>query len=418
MTSWTNCGTREPNMNDAAFDQATAERIVEQLRYGVPPPEHVCAFTVGRQTQLKALERSLGHPSKDRGSALLVKANYGGGKSHLLRVVREMALDAGYAVSLVVVDVQGGVRFNRMDTIFGAICRELEVKGQESKGIGAIFDSFGGYRPARSTPEIKGFRDRISSGGKWDLSDFLKSPAVYVALRAWVKAESQDVRHLVQDWFANPENYRGQRKRLFQGLVEGHRKSFHDTRREWQFYADEVFLFHTGGHRQAWDALADFHLLARASGLRGFILLFDEFEDVIQNLNRRNFQEAAFLNLFRFFDGDRFPGMSYFAVTPDFVAKCKTELLERGVYDFDYQRFDKLPFFEMDQVHRAEFADLASRIRTVYGTAYGIPPGRLLSDGKLDRAVDNLWKVQSPDRVRRAIQGVVKMLDDSMEQGS
>ena len=101
-------------MDFSAFDRPTAERIIEQLRYGVPPPEYVRAFTVGRGTQLRALEKSLGHPSGDRGSALLVKANYGGGKSHLLRVVREMALEAGYAVSLVVIDAQGGVRFNRM----------------------------------------------------------------------------------------------------------------------------------------------------------------------------------------------------------------------------------------------------------------------------------------------------------------
>lgn len=405
-------------MTPSTFDQATAERIIEQLRYGVPPPEHVCAFTVGRQTELRALEKSLDHPSDDRGSALLVKANYGSGKSHLLRVVREMALDAGYAVSLVVVDAQGGVRFNRMDTIFGAICRELEVKGQESNGIGAVFDAFGDCAPARGTEKLKRIRERISSNGKWDLSDFLKSPAVYVAVRAWVQPHSQDTRDLIQDWFENPQNYRGQRKRLYEGLVEDLRSSFRDPRREWQFYADEVFAFHTGGHRQAWDALADFHLLARAAGLRGFVLLFDEFEDVIQNLNRKNLQEAAFLNLFRFFDGDRFPGMSYFAVTPDFVAKCKAELLERGVYDFDYRRFDKLPFFEMEPVQRAEFADLTSRILSVYGIAYGTDPDRLLPDGRLGRIVDQLWTVQSPDRVRRAIQGIVKALDDCMDQGS
>jgi hypothetical protein len=239
-----------------------------------------------------------------------------------------------------------------------------------------------------------------------------------VALRAWVRSGSQDVRHLVQDWFENPENYRGQRQKLYCGLVRDLRGSFLDPRREWQFYADEVFLFHTGGHRQAWDALADFHTLAQSAGLRGFVLLFDEFEDVIQNLTRRDYKEEAFLNLFRFFDGDRFPGMSYFAVTPDFVEKCKTELLQRGVYDFDYRRFDELPSFKMEPIERPEFVDLAKRIREVYGAAYDAEPKRLVSDGELDRLVDQLWTVRSPDRVRRAIQGVVNALDDRLEQGS
>lgn len=404
-------------MSPSAFDRVTAERVVEQLRFGVPPPEHVRAFTVGRQTQLRALEDSLRRAGEDKGSALLVKANYGSGKSHLLRVVREMALEAGYAVSLVVIDAQGGVRFNRMDTIFGAICRELEVRGQSQTGVGALFDAFAETSPGRLTNEVKRVRDRISSNGNWDLSDYLKSPGLYVALRAWVRSGDQEVRDLVHDWFTNPENYRGQRKRLYLGLVDNLRRSFRDPRREWQFYADDVFAFHTSGHRQAWDALADFNLLALAAGLRGFVLLFDEFEDVIQNLNRRNLQEQAFLNLFRFFDGDRFPGMSYFAVTPDFVEKCKRELLDRGVYDFDYRRFDRLPFFEMDPIEQAEFLDLAERIRAMYAIAYNGQPARLLSDSDLRRVVADLWIVRSPDRVRRAIQGVVKALDDQLHEG-
>jgi hypothetical protein len=281
-----------------------------------------------------------------------------------------------------------------------------------------LFDVFAESTRARLPRKLQRTHERISSGGKWDLSDFLKSPALYVALRAWIRSGAQDVRDLVQDWFANPANYRGQRKRLYYGLVENLRSAFRDPRREWQFYADDVFAFHTSGHRQAWDALADFHLLARAAGLRGFVLLFDEFEDVIQNLNRRNLQEAAFLNLFRFFDGDRFPGMSYFAVTPDFVEKCKTELLKRGVYDFDYGRFDQLPFFEMVPIRRGEFADLAARIRAVYGIAYDGDPSCLLSNADLHRAVDELWTVRSPDRVRRAIQGIVRALDDRLDQGS
>src|SRR5438034_560695 len=91
------------------FDPSTADRIIESLRFGVPPADNVRAFTVGRREQMAELERSLELGDGDRGSALLVKANYGAGKSHLLKVIREMALDAGYAVSLVVVNAHEGV---------------------------------------------------------------------------------------------------------------------------------------------------------------------------------------------------------------------------------------------------------------------------------------------------------------------
>ena len=293
----------------------------------------------------------------------------------------------------------------------GAVHRE-----QDQKGIGALLNAFAEATPAQMPLEMWLARERISSHGKWDLSDYLKSPALYVALRAWVHSKTQDGRDLVQDWFAHPENYRGQRQRLYCDLVGNLRSAFRDPRREWQFYADEVFAFHTSGHRQAWDALADIQVLAQVAGLRGFVLLFDEFEDVIQNLNRRNLQEAAFLNLFRFFDGDRFPGMSYFAVTPDFVGKCKIQLIERGVYDFDYGRFDRLPYFEMEPIECSEFADLAARIRTVYGIAYDVDAGRLFPDGEMNQIVEKLWTVRSPDRVRRSIQGIVEALDGRLDQ--
>jgi hypothetical protein len=398
------------------INSTMAERIIEQLRYGVPPPEHIRSFTVGREEQLTALERSLSSPTIDRGAALLVRANYGAGKSHLLKVIREIALDAGYVVSLVIVNAQEGVRFNRMDTILGAICRELEVDRSGNAGVGELFRTFAQTRGGKLPSELRAIRDRISSHGKWDYSDYLKSQAIYVALRAWVASNSDSVHDLVEDWLSYPWNYRGQRSLLYERLVEGLRNCFRDPRRDWQFYAEEVFVFHSGGHRQAWDAIADLDLIARASGKRGLVLLFDEFEDVVQNLNRRDFQEQAFLNLFRFFAGERYPGMSYFAVTPDFVRKCKAELLRRGVYDFDYEQFDRLPAFELDPIERDEFVVLARRIRSVYGQAYDCGAEDLLPDGDLDTLANKLWAVASPERVRRAIQGVVNALDDRLDE--
>jgi hypothetical protein len=402
-------------MDIKQLDLATAENIVEQLRYGVPPPDYVRLFTVGRVSQLDELEKSLSAPANNQGSALLVKANYGAGKSHLLKDVREIALDAGYAVTLVVVNSQEGVRFNRLDTILGSICQYAEVDHSGKKGIGRFFDSFAQASAYKLGTDIRDIRDRISSSGRWDHSEYLKSPAVYIALRAWIASSDSELHELIEDWLSNPANYRGQRKLLYNRLVYDLRGHFRDPRQEWQYYADEAFLFHTGGHRQAWDALADFDLIAKASGLRGLVLLFDEFEDVIQNLNRRDLQQAALINLFRFFAGDRFPGMSYFAVTPDFAAKCKKELLRRGVYEFDYRRFDALPFFELEPVTEKEFLELAGKIRLVHGIAHCWDSVKGLGTSDLRSLVRRLWAVESPERVRRAIQGVIQALDERLE---
>lgn len=392
-----------------SLNHAEAESIIESLRYGVPPNGSIRLFTVGRREELERLAQSLNHPTQDRGAALLVKANYGAGKSHLLRVVREMALESNYAVSLVQVNALEGVRFNRMDTILGAVCSRMEVPGDTGLGIGRLFDAFDLYE--YETEEF----NSISSGGAWDYSDYLTAPGVYVALRAWANSTDSAVRDLIEDWLANPAAYRSQRKLLHQTLVTQLRGEFRDPRAEWQFYADEVFLFHTGGHRNAWAALEDFDVIARGAGLNGLIILFDEFEDVIQNLNRRNFQQEAFLNLFRFFGGERFPGMAYFAVTPEFVAKCKTELMSRGVFDFDFNRFSKLPFFEMSAITEADFLMLAKKIRAVHSVAFDWRADTELPDRDLKRLTDALWSVRTPERVRLAIQGLVGALDERFE---
>lgn len=393
------------------LDRITAERIIESLRFGVPPTGFVRAFTVGRDEQLRKLEASLDGGPDGRSGALLVKANYGAGKSHLLHVVREAALEARYAVSLVEVSSQEGVRFNRMDTIFGAVCRELEVDDSGRKGVGPLFDAFESAEPHALRPETREMRSRISHNTKWDHSDLLPSSALYVALRAWSTSSNQEVRSLIEDWLSNPANYRGQRKLLYEQLVWNLRDRFRDPRAEWQFYADEVFAFHTGGHRQAWDGLASLDMISRASGLRGLVLLFDEFEDVIQNLPRVDYKQQAFFNLFRFFSGEKFPGMAYFAVTPDFAAKCKKELLRKGVYEFPNHLFDQLTYFEMEEITKEQFRDLATRIRVTHGAAYGWDPQSSLTDSGLRRLTDSLWAVSTPERVRRGVQRLIEVLD-------
>src|ERR1700730_3410193 len=262
MTSWRGSATREGMIT--ALPVSEAEDVIEQLRYGVPPAGQIRRFTVGRDRQLRDLESTLESPDADRGAALLVRANYGAGKTHLLKVIREVGLSTNRAVSLVEGNAQEGIRFNRMDTIFGAVSRGLTVPGAAGRGVADLFDAFVGAKPADLSAEAQALRVKISSSGRWDHSEFLASPPVYVALRAWVHGDGER-RRLIADWLANPQNYRGQRKLLYDRLVGSLRPKFRDPRADWQFYSEDVFMFHTAGHRHAWDGLADLNTIALAS---------------------------------------------------------------------------------------------------------------------------------------------------------
>ena len=66
-----------------SLSRGEAEKVVEALRKGIPPIGCVHAFTVGRKSA-RRLTRSM-HSANGKGTACLIRANYGGGKSHLLR---------------------------------------------------------------------------------------------------------------------------------------------------------------------------------------------------------------------------------------------------------------------------------------------------------------------------------------------
>ncbi len=392
-----------------------AQRAIESLRKGIPPSGFVRYFTVGRESEIKSLTARL---DGNGCGALLIKANYGSGKTHLLRFVREDALDRGYAVCSVTLDAKSAVRFNRMDQILGAIWRGLELPGESSdRGTRALFSLIQcQIEESKAEKNRKGYWSRLTNEWRWDFSEVLESPAMFIALRAW-SCGKPEVQDLVADWITQPWVYYARRRFLYQELVEKLRKHFRDPRPEWQFYNTNagIFNFQMQDYDQSWKALRDLQALSQAAGLRGVVILFDEFEDVLNNLKRVDYQEAAFWNLFRFYSGKQFPGMTFFAVTPEFAAKCKRLLMDKGRWDFDYSRFQALPTFEMSPLEKRHLEDLAMKIMETHGIAYGWEPDTVMKASDLKRIISASMSVRVEDRVRQTIKEIVKALDHLLE---
>lgn len=394
-----------------------AEKILENLRIGIPPSGFLEFFTVGRKDQVEWLNA---HLNGDGGYALLLKANYGSGKSHLLELIREKALAAGFATSMVVLDANSGVRFNRMDQIFGAILRNLKIEheGGTSHGLAAVLDFLAeSAEAAKSKPKAPGhkFWAKVTNNWKWDYSEKLASPPFFIAFRAWATSDSSSVRELVLDWLAFPENYKSSRREIYELLVEGLRSKFRDPRPHRQFYnpLEGVLDFQTSGYKNCWSALEDLNQMCIASGSPGMAILFDEFEDVLTNLKNINWKESAFWNLFRFVSGDRFTGKTFYAVTPSFAQKCKAILIERDRWDFDYDQFDDLPTFEMSPLGKRNLLDLAERIAAVHARAYSYEVDPESKD-RMKEIVAEAAESAVQDRARQAIKLAVEALDDDL----
>ncbi len=395
------------------MDRVDAQRVIESFRKGIPPDGFVRYFTVGRTTEIKQLIDRL---NKAVPGALLLKANYGSGKTHLLRFIRECALEKEFAVSAVTLDAKGAVRFNRMDQVFGAICRNIEVPGGSGKkGIRPVLDHVVDHLNRAKGANLKGFWYELSHNWRWDYSNVLESPAVFVAVRAWATGKP-DVRDRVEDWLQQPWDYYNQRKLLYSELVIGLRRFFRDPRSDAQFYSNGVFHFKNQDYTQSWAALRDLQRLLCEAGFKGLVLLFDEFEDVLTNLGNISYQESAFWNLFKFYSGKEFPGPSFYAVTPEFVDKCISLLTKKNRSDYNQEQLKAVPTFQMTPLDVEELKKLAMRILETHGIAYDWEPDLVMRAKELDQIVRKAASVQIQDRARHTIIAVVKALDRLLEE--
>lgn len=391
------------------MNRSEAQRVIEALRKGIPPTGFVREFTVGRKGEIKKLTDRL---QKGKSGALLLLANYGAGKSHLLRFIREAALEEGYAVSSVTLDAKSAVRFNLMDQIFGAVLRGLEVPTAPGEtGLRPFFDLVcSRAEVAKQLTSDNAFWQQLTDSWDWEYSSVLDSPGLFVAVRAWATQDTA-VQNLIEDWLYNLRSYYSLRKKLYISLVQELRHYFRDPRPEWQFYGDDIFVFNRFGHFQCWAALRDLDRLAKEVGLKGLVILFDEFEDVLTNLTNIKHKQDAFWNLFQFFEGKKFTGLSFFAVTPEFAHKCKQLLLEKGIWDYDYSRFDKLAKFEMSPLGVDEMIELTGPILEAHKVAYSWDLVDGMQPAHFRNVIEKSMRSAVQDRTRRTITDIVRVLD-------
>jgi hypothetical protein len=390
--------------------QEEAVRIVEALRTGIPPTGWVRQFTVGRHSEIDELETRL---DKQETGALLLRANYGTGKTHMLRYIQEAALDHGYAVSFVTLDANGAVRFNEMDQILGAVVRALQVPGgTRGSGLADLFTAACRAIKKESISPDHGFWYSAALQNRWETSYGFGAYPVFIALRSWYFNEDVARQNRIIDWLSQPWQYKTQGKVLYKELVEDQRSMFREHLDLDQLRERDTFNFKALDCRQSWDALKDLQRIAVESGLKGLVVLFDEFESTVTDLRTRKPRMTAFENLYHFFGGQKFDGMSFFAVTPDFVETCKNLLHERRIIDYDYGSFDRLPMFQMSPLDAEDLQGLAEKVVETHALGFNWRSDAFLRSQLFKDEVKVIAASSSPARTRSLVQRVVHLCDD------
>lgn len=394
------------------MDRGEAFRIIESLRLGIPPDGAVRRYTVGRKGEIDDLRQRV----QAGGSGLLyIKANYGSGKTHLLRLLREYGLEQGYAVSLVGLDAAASVRFNRMDQIVGAVMRGLMVPGSTDTGVRCLFDLIcREIETSRARGETESLWYRLTNRWRWNESDVCESITMFVALRAWATRVGS-AQELVEDWLFQPWSYYGQRRRIYTELIANLGRFFQDGHQERYYYPD-AFKLSVQSYDQSWKFLRDLRMLTAAAGLKGLIILFDEFENMLDGLKRYDYKNDAFWNLLQFGRQKQFPGLSAFAITPGFFHTLSGFIQEMNRFSVDYSELRQFPTFEMQPLEVIQLLELAERIRETHAQALGWDAKAGMSDTSLQEVVRKTAASPVQDRSRQTIKRVVSALDEAFER--
>lgn len=87
-----------------SYDEIGASLTLEAMRLGVVPVHNLAAYTVGREAEIAAVEADLARIEDEGGAVRAFLGDYGCGKTHLLELVQQRALRAGFLTARVVLD--------------------------------------------------------------------------------------------------------------------------------------------------------------------------------------------------------------------------------------------------------------------------------------------------------------------------
>ncbi len=150
-------------------DVRTLRRVIESLRNGLPPLErHGRSLAVGFNHTLTALNAFFDKVDKSGGDVIVVRGAYGQGKSFTLRVLQEMALEAGFMVAHTEIDASE-IQLHKPYLVYGDLMRHLRLPGHASPGVASLAEKIAEI--VRSRYHAAGNRWYVGRAQEWLLKE-------------------------------------------------------------------------------------------------------------------------------------------------------------------------------------------------------------------------------------------------------
>jgi len=266
------------------FTKLQARKVFRYLKRGICPPDKIGFFTVGLSSELTTVDGELKSISrgKTKGISYFLEAPYGYGKSHLLKVIKTIALEQNFGVAQISHDGYDRA-FNHPARYIHYLYESLSVPGYSVRGLGEVVPCL------------------LRSPCRENLLSWADTPAVRWGIGYYIRRLAS----------------------LGDGLDHFNFK-YHINCCDIQCRGGAYYYL-------LFERLKILSDLCRAIGLSGLVVLFDEVESIVTLLPNIRSRLKSYEILNKLIDGREFPYCCFFfAVSPDFGHRLAN-------WDFKYE---------------------------------------------------------------------------------
>jgi len=322
-----------------------ARKVIEALRSGIPSRTIGGYFGAARAELLAEMSEWLGGQA---GGGNIITGNYGEGKTHLLNTVFSIAHHKNMAVSTVTLSRE--TPLNNLHLLYQKVAQNVYLPGREQPG----FDHLVGKLSPGDMTELQLYSAKS-----------LQTDKLYYLLRIYGNTDNPEVlfsllSDLQGDYIAN-----AQLKRLYKEI----------------FGEKIAFSTNFAKTKHTWDYFLFLHRLFVLSGMAGWVILFDEAEQIGRYGRKARFN--AYVNMSRFLSPDKSSAHSLFTMTNNFSKQIiddkderghleKSESFDRELIEGTLTRIESAP--ELAPLTRDEFMKVLMRIVEFHASAYDWQP--------------------------------------------
>lgn len=229
-----------PPMSRSQFE---ARQLLEALRVGIAPVQHLQELTIGLAAERADLSEALNQAHQNGGAVRAVMGDYGFGKSHVVELAAQEALQRNFLVAATSLDLMELPAHRAID-IYASLMEHLRYPDTDERGLGPLLE----------TSATQDFPHQLQSLAP------VETDPLTVTLEALRNTASTRQRQTWVRWLMGGRREKGMHKILPRGV---------------KFPS----IYRTGNNaRQITYLLSGVSVLARLAGYSGLALLLDEAE--------------------------------------------------------------------------------------------------------------------------------------------